>query len=292
MFINKYFYYTLLLFAAVLFFSCEKDISVDIPKVEKKVVVEASIETGDYAKVLVTNSMDFFAHIDSNAISKTLITDAIVVLSDGIQTDTLKLAFDASFFPPLVFKGSKILGKEGGMYQLTVMANGKIITASTTIPQKVQLDSAWFQLQPPSDSLGYAWAHLTDPVGLGNNYRWLAMRLNKDQRFLPPPSSLFNDKFIEGTSFDFAYNRGNEFNSLAKDDLNEERGFFKTGDTIIVKFCSLDDNSYKFLYALETGQFSNGNPFASPVTIPNNMSEGGFGNFTGYAVTYDTIYAK
>ena len=76
------------------------------------------------------------------------------------------------------------------------------------------------------------------------------------------PDSTFEDKFINGKSFDFFYNRGNEPNSTKKDDNNDEKMFFKKGDTIVVRFCTIDRANFQFWRDEETQVSNNGNPFA------------------------------
>jgi len=282
----------LLLFAFYLFvISCERDITVDLPEAEQKIVVEGYIEPGEKAVVMLTRSASFFAPVDSASLLSYLVTNATVTVSDGIITDTLLPTIDTNYYVPLLYKSQTMLGQVGRTYTLTVVADGKTVTGVTTIPQLVPLDSVWFKVQEGRDSLGFAWAHLTDPDTVGNCYRWFARRLHKDKRFLPPPGSVFEDKFINGKSFDFAYNRGTEPNSSAEEDNDSRRGFFKTGDTIAVKFCAIDRAHFDFWRKADQQINSNGNPFAAPSPIPSNIN-GGLGIWGGYAVMYDTIIAQ
>lgn len=276
-----------------IFSSCEKDITVSLPLPEPKVVVEGHIEPGKAAYVLLTRSSAYFAPVDTQAVINTIIYGATVVVSDGINSDTLKQTIDFNFFPSIIYKGNpaKLAGVVGKTYSLTVHADGKVLTGSTLMRAPVQLDSTWFKLQPPSDSLGFAWARLTDPAGFGNQYRWFAKRIGKDNNFIAPLGSAFDDKFIDGKSFDFAYDRGIEFNSTKTDDSNEERGFFKKGDKIVVRFCTIDKASYDFYRSFETDAASNGNPFAAPSSVKTNI-KGGLGVWGAYTPTYDTIIAK
>jgi hypothetical protein len=280
----------ILLFAVV---SCERDITVDLPEVEQKIVVEGYIEPGEKAVVMLTRSASFFAPVDSASLISYLVANAFVTVSDGIITDTLVPTLDTSYYVPLLYKSQTLLGQVGKTYTLTVVADGKTLTAVTTIPQLVPLDSVWFKLQEGRDSLGFAWAHLTDPDTVGNCYQWFAKRLGKDKRFLPPPGSVFEDKFINGKSFDFAYNRGREPNSEEEDDDDDNdgaRGYFQLGDTIAVKFCSIDRAHFDFWRRYHQQVNSNGNPFSAPAPIPTNIN-GGLGIWGGYATTYDTIIA-
>ena len=281
----------LFLILIILLSSCETDITVDLPVPEQKIVVEGYIEPGEKAVVTLTKSSAFFAPVDSASLVSYLILNASVTISDGTATDIFTLTFDTNYYIPFVYKSQTMTGQAGKTYSLTVTADGKTVTAVTTIPQPVPLDSVWFKLQEGHDSLGYAWAHLTDPDTLGNCYRWFAKRLTKDKRFLSPIGSVFEDKFINGKSFDFAYNRGHEPNSTAEDDLEGARGFFKIGDTIAVKFCAIDRIHFDFWRIEEIQVGNNGNPFAAPAPIPTNIN-GGLGVWGGYAATYDTIIAQ
>jgi len=45
--------------------------------------------------------------------------------------------------------------------------------------------------------------------------------------------------------------------------------FYKVGDTVVVKFCTMDNNSYNFWRDAETQSSNNGNPFGSKLTYSN-----------------------
>lgn len=285
-----------LLFKAISFsvvltlLACERNITVDLPVPEQKIVVEGYIENGQNAIVTLTKTAAFFAPVDSASLISYLVLDAVVTVSDGINTEQLMLTIDTSQYIPFVYKSQTLTGQEGKTYTLTVVADGKTLTAVTTIPNAVALDSVWYKEQEGRDSLGFAWAHLTDPDTLGNCYRWFAKRMGKDKRFLAPLGSVFEDKFINGKSFDFAYNRGYEPNTYSDEDENI-RGYFSQGDTIAVKFCSIDRAHFDFWRIQEVQVSNNGNPFAAPAPIPSNIN-GGLGIWGGYAATFDTIIAQ
>lgn len=278
----------LLIFPVLFLFSCTKEVTIDLPAPEKKIVVDGGIYVGAPAEINLTWSTGYFDPIDSASIANYLISNAVVVVHDGALTDTLHPAFNPNKPIPIVWRGTTILGQVGHTYTLTVVAEGKTATSTTTINQPVALDSTWFKLEPPHDSLGYAWAHLTDPAGPGNGYRWFAKRITKDPAFLAPFGSAFDDKFIEGSSFDFAYYRPSTPGSSAPEDNNEQDGFYITGDTIVVQFCSIGQPEVNFFRTYENVVANNGNPFAAPGVIKTNV-EGGLGIFCGYSPSYDTI---
>jgi len=288
-----------LILVTILIGSCEKDVTVEIPRVESKVVVEGYIETGKNPFVILSNSLPFFGSIYTTDLIDNTIKGATVTVSDGSITDTLRDILNIGVY----FSTSPgMQGQPGKTYSLRVVTNGITLTSVTSIPHPVPLDSAWFKVDGQRDSLGFIWAHLTDPDSLGNYYRWFAQRINKytsgpdqgkvkDSVFVSPSGSVFEDKFFNAKSFDFAYNRGSTVNSEKEDDNNVERNFFKRGDTIVVKFCSIDRAHFEFWRTEETQVRSNGNPFGSPAPAISNI-EGGLGIWGGYALAYDTVIAR
>jgi hypothetical protein len=264
---------------------------VDLPQVEQKIVVDGGIFVGQPAAVTLTWSAGYFDPIDSASIANYVISNALVTVSDGTTTDTLQFTIDLNRPIPFIFRGNNVIGQAGRTYVLTVVADGKTVTSATTIPTAVPLDSVWFKPEIPGDSLGFAWAYLSEPAGLGNGYRWYTKRMNKDATFLAPFGSTFDDTFVDGKSFDFAYSRPSVNGSTAPDDNNQERGYFKIGDTIVVQFCSIGFHEADFFRTFEIEVSNNGNPFAAPGVIESNV-EGGFGVFCGYNPTYDTIICQ
>ena len=279
----------LILFSTSLFISCEKDITVDLPQPEEQLVIEGYINPGSPAYVFISKTAAFFAPVDSATLVSYAIKDAIVTVSDGVTTDTLLAPLPDLGY---LYISPNLTGEIGKSYFLKVeTADGKIATAATFINAPVPLDSVWFKLQPGLDTLGYTWARLSDPATPGNSYRWFAKRIGKDDDFIAPNGSVIEDKFFNGLSFDFAYNRGSVPNSTAEDDDNEEAGYFKLGDIIVVKFATITPESFDFWRSAETQASSNGNPFGSPAPLKSNI-EGGIGIWEGFSYTLDTIVAQ
>lgn len=309
------------LLIALLFASCEKEITVDLPQTDPYVVVEGTIESGEPPFVLLTRTQSYFDPTSISSIASSFISDAVVTVTDGNTTYVLdricsgelsevelQLAAEATGIDIDLLRQANIcawtkldntlLGEEGHSYRLTVQADGKTLTSTSTLPHALALDSLWFKLaerNPDDDSLGFIWARMSDPDTVGNNYRWLAKRINqyangdqKDASFVAPLFSVFWDRYVNGLSFDFNYNRGSVPYSDADDDNNEESGYFKRGDTVVVKFASIGIDEYRFYNSFATNVSSQGDLFSNPSNVMSNI-QGGLGIWAGWGTRFDTV---
>lgn len=266
--------------------SCRKDVTLELPEYQQKVVVEASIETGGPAVVLLSWSVPYFGEFDYSTPEKAFIKGATVVVSDGTNSETLTELDPNTGY---LYIGSKIFGKENTTYLLSVTVNGETYETSTTIGRPEPLDSLYFKGE--QDSLGFMWQTFSEPAGSGDCYRWFAKRLGRDQFYAAPFGSVFDDKFVDGKSFDFAYDRGPQPNALQEYREDPERGYYKRGDTVVVKFCRIGRKEYDFWYTYYQNKASNSNPFSAPANVKSMFGnhEKVFGSFVGYAAAFDTI---
>ncbi|HEY0029741.1 MAG TPA: DUF4249 family protein [Bacteroidia bacterium] len=286
-------YLTLLILAITLFSACTEVIDVKLPNSDKKIVIEGIIENGKFAQVIITRTIPLFASVSGTSATDFYVLDAKVYVSNGSITDTLILSIDSSSSLGVVYQGSTIVGIPGQNYSLKVVAaDGNIYNATTAIPYPVALDSVYWKVDPPKDTLGYAYGFLNEPSGLGNNYRWYTKRPTKDRRFLAPFGATFDDKLIDGKAFEFGYTKPydpTDSQNSYDNDTDIERNYFLKSDTIYVRFVSIDRPSKDFYTTFEAALSSNGNPFASPTTILGNIDNGALGVWSGMAATYDTI---
>lgn len=270
--------------------SCEKDITVDLPDAEKKVVVDGAIFEGEKAYVALTYSFPFFedfSNLDFNdpaQLDKFLVLDAVVTLSDGLQTETLNLGFDTTKFPPLLYLGNTITGQVGRTYTLTVEAKGRTYTAQTSIRQPVALDSLRWIPELNKDSLGACRLYFQEPASPGNIYRLFAKRQGYSAYKAVPGNSVIDDQAYNGQYIQFPFSRPEPLSSAFQPgDFNDpERFFWKKGDTISVLFCSIDAEAYEYVRTLELAAGTSGNPFSNPTTVKTNVQGGALGGFVGY----------
>ncbi len=305
----------------IAFSACEKEITVELPQTEARVVVEGTIETGQPPVVILTRTQGFFDPTSLASIANSFISEATVTVFDGVTTHTLD-RICSSLIPDSLLQeaanatgldvnllananiciwtklDNTLLGEEGRSYRLEVQADNKQLRSTTTIPNSIGPDSLWFKLaqqQPNDDTLGLIWARIADPDTLGNHYRWMAKRINKDiygdakdAGFIAPYFSVYEDRFVNGLTFDFAFSRGSRPFSEADDDQNEESGLYKRGDTVVVKFVNLGRAEYLFYNSFQNNSASQGDVFSTPSNIISNI-EGGLGIWAGYGYRMDTL---
>lgn len=307
----------------VLLAGCTKEITVDLPDRPAQLVVEGTIEPGGPPIVILTKTQSYFDPASAEALAAIFVKNAAITVTDNTTGTTITLdqicsedlteeqlqqAAAATGLDPALLAEANICiyssfstdsyGVEGHTYALNVEAEGKTASAVSTIPHPVPLDSVWFKLahaRPDDDSLGYAWGHLSDPDTMGNAYRWYARRIShrangdtEDPTYISPLGSTFNDKYINGLSFDFNAVRGRQFYSDNEEDNNEEAGYFKVGDTIAVRFVSINTKEYDFYTSYDNNVASAGDLFSTPANVKTNIN-GGLGVWCARSVFQDTI---
>lgn len=258
--------------------ACQDSLELDVQDYESKLVVDGWIEQGGFPVVVLTKSAAYFSTIDSVALRELVATRAKVTVSDGEQEEILTLKKNNLYFPPYLYQGNEIKGEAGKTYQLTIETEGKTYKATTSIPPAVKLDSLWFQLSAGKDSLGLMYGRFSDEGSTEDFYRIFTQRKNKDSKFIPIYLSAIGDQYFNGQSFTFSLLRGAESLSDVKDDI-----YFRKGDTVEVKLCTIDRSHFDFWRTLERELYVTGNPFSSSGNeVISNISGEALGVWGGY----------
>jgi len=298
--IKVLFFSTIILFT---FSSCEEEYIPSTLESQQELVVEGYVEVGDDANpvfVILTKSIPFISTIEANKFTELFVKDAEISVFDGEKTIFLTQICLNQIPEPLRSEVYTLLGinaegatvdlciyvdifdqikKEiGRKYDLKVNAEGKTLTASTTVPNFVPLYGfRWDEIPgTPSDTLARLFVKVDDPKLESNFYRYFTAV--GQEPLIPPFSSVTDDALFDGQSFEFplqkAERRGN-FNS-------DSFGFFRRGDTAVIKWCTIDKDHFDFW---NTRDFSanSGGPFAAYTRIATNI-KGGLGIWGGYAI--------
>ncbi len=280
-----------IMFISIFTSSCRKDVKIKLPNYQQKVVVEATIETNQPAIVLLSYSVPYFGNFDLTKPEQVYIQDGFITITDGTLIDTLE-KITIPDVPIPFYVGTKIIGVQGKTYTIKITVKNNTYTSTSTILNPAKLDSLYFKGE--EDSLGLIWAHFTEPAGMGDCYQWFAKRLTKDFFYVLPFNSSFEDKFIDGKSFEFAYNRGEQpYNVQAtKDDIHP--GDYAVGDTVVVKFCKIGRKEYDFWNTYYQNKASNSNPFSAPSNVKSTFGNDleVLGAFVAYSPSFDTLIIK
>ncbi len=282
---------------AVTLASCEKEVHITLASSPAQVVVQGAVETGQPPYVFLTSTISFFSKIDLTTLQNSFLHDAIITVSDGSDTITLKeYAFDtggtAKFYIYSIDTSTPVsswmVGEEEKFYTLTINYDGKIYSAVTKIPRPKGIDSMWFA-QPlyanskTPDSAKQLFANYTDPDTPGNYVRYFTRR-NSEQFY---PSDQFNDEVVNGKLLtQIPLVAGFEQTETVNAD---SMYYFYAGDTVTLKWCEIDHKVYDFWNSFSYALNASGNPFASPINLKTNISNGGLGVWAGYGATETTI---
>jgi hypothetical protein len=303
-----------LLFPAIIIFaftSCEEEYIPETSISEQEIVVEGYVEVGEGSNptfVILTRSIPFISTINPDKFTELFVRNAEVSVFDGDKTVALTeiclsqipeelkaqvyavLGFnpDSSSVDICVYADlfGQITKDYGRKYDLKVIVEGKTITASTTVPAFTGLSNFMWVDPPgtPSDTLAQLNVTIDDPAGIKNYYRYLTA--TGDDVLIPPFGSVTDDAIFDGKKFEFplqkAERRGGDFDP-------ESFGLFMRGDSVFVKWCSIDKAHFDFW---NTRDFSanSGGPFSSYTRIATNI-KGGLGIWGGYACNTYRLYA-
>jgi hypothetical protein len=305
--------FRVLIYLCVLFVlnACTKEVKIDIPGYEKQFVVDGVIREGEPPIVLLSTTQNIYAPTDISAYLASLVSDAVVTVSDGTNTVTLSKVCTDNLPPgtepyaeavfgmsiqelqalpsPLCVYTSfdpSIFGQIGKTYALTISHHGKTYTATTKIETPVGLDYLNWKVEANLPNLGYLYGFMTDNPNTADNFMW-EMKHVGDPFYSKPFGPFFNDQFFNGLAFEFTLYNPMSFNDSTY--TEEEQGFFREGDTVVLRLSKLGKAEYQFYDKKYNQIFSSASPFATPLNIPTNIQGGALGVWAGFSAWSDTL---
>jgi len=287
-------YILLLITVGLLLISCEKGVTFDLDESSPKIVVEATIETGQPPLVILSKSENYFAEITPDILAASFVRNAEVYVSNGTVTHKLK-EYSASPRPGYTIYfysidssnlATAFVGQTNTQYSLRIVAEGMEYKASTKIPIITRrIDSLFWKPAPGSNDPNKAALMIkaTDQPGFGDYIRYFTKR--NSEPFYPAYNSVYDDQIIDGITYEIEVERGVDRTVMLPDGFT----LFDKGDTVTLKLCQIDKATYDFWRTMEFSYTSIGNPFASPTKVLSNISNGALGYFGGYAPQFRTI---
>lgn len=290
---SHFFIVLVALFAVI---SCRKEVVLK-PKsgYEGQLFIESILYPGEEPKVFLSRSLPFF---NKEVTPQELFArGAEVSITRGLEVDQLQpdSTFDKFRCRWNPFYKGTIPAVHGGTYELTVVFEGEIYKATTTINQpKIQIDEleyipVFYDVYGGHDGLI---VRLKDAPGEGNFYRFQMDRMIDTSRYHAHVFDGLQNNCTNGEQFlvtDLGRSIFSDENIDGQDmELFVEVSFeYRKGDAAEVYMLSLDKKSAAFFIELDNQLQSILNPFVEPVFLKSGI-EGTLGVF-GSAVRSDPV---
>jgi len=260
--------------SALLLFSCQDVINVNLNNASPQLVIEGSISNQpDTVMVSLSRTTDYFS---PGTIAP--VTDATVSIFDSAGN---------SFQPTVSTDGNYLFlnlkGTPGKTYTLKVEANGSEYVASSQMPNVVEIDSLQVLKATDGDKENDLYIYIHDPVNVANYYRVRIYRngvlLTRD--FINP-IILFNDKYFDGRNTPLTIS-SRRFGLVS----------FLPSDVLRVQLMSIDQVTYFYFRELRdlTG-LGRGFSTSTPDNPDNNISNGALGYFAAWSIDEKTIVVQ
>jgi len=147
--------YLIIILFCLLIVSCEKNINITLDASQSRLVVDATIENGRPPMVFLSKSLDYFSKIDPAVLSSSFVRNAKVRITDGttevlLREDSIKISTgNKIYFYTTAGPSLSFLGKLKSSYSMVIEAEGKVYSATTTIPETTRkIDSLWWEKVP------------------------------------------------------------------------------------------------------------------------------------------------
>jgi hypothetical protein len=185
-----------LFFISIILFSCQEEITLELPQAETKLVVQGAIENGFPPYVVLTRNQGYFEEINSDTYANLFVDDVDSVKVWYIDDNGEEISKHLGLLPPelseiitgepmplytitdavelenaIINPGEYNFSQSGRTYYLEIKWNNKVITSSTTIPLATALDCLWVEQSETADEdfMYDIRAIYSDPAEQNNN---------------------------------------------------------------------------------------------------------------------------
>ena len=249
----------------VVLYACQRVVSIDLNQANPQMVIEGVVsnQNGPYTVVL-SKTGDYF----TPSLTFPQVSNALVTINDNLgNADTLKDAGGGKYV------SSHLQGVPGRVYSLRVVTEGREYDATSSMPEKVRIDSLYATpLREFDGDRGYnIYLVFTDPPQTPNWYRVEAHTSEAPidsvtgRRFL-----LFDDRLTNGSQTTFRIRAARSANP---------------GDTVTVRLYSIDKSTYDYYRTVNDVLASDRSPTSlSPANPNTNLNNGSLGYFAAFAI--------
>jgi hypothetical protein len=232
--------------------ACEEVISIDYNTSTSQIVIEGEVNNnpGPY-KVKITRSVP----MDQPGVYPA-VSGASVRISDN--AGNMEILSETA---PGIYQTSTLQGIQGRTYVLTVETNGQVYTATSTMPQVVEMDTLYVTKMEGTNLLKVH-VYATDPANTVNFYRLIDVVNNQ----MLGNVLVANDKF----------NQGKEITGILVYDDTE----LNPGDSLTIWMQCIDEGVYTYFNTLSLSNEGS----ASPANPTSNISNKALGYFNACSV--------
>lgn len=278
---DKLFYITWLIAIICCISSCMQD---EEEFATSDLVVEGWIEEDGYPVVYLGESLPA-TRTEEMSLADYVIRWGKVSISDGTKTVVMTGIYTSDRLRPYRYETFNMKGEAGKTYRLQVEYREKKVTAVTTIPPKVSIDSVK-AIPTTNDTLYYIKAYFKDNRQEKDYYTLFSLRQDKDPGFLLSFMGVIDDdvapEYIEADVY-----RGMSIESYTE---KPSTIYFAAGDVVQVQLCHIDRQSYLFWNSFSNQQHLSGNMFFPYTTNPVSNIDGGKGYWCGYGADRRTLF--
>ncbi|MFD2919671.1 DUF4249 family protein [Terrimonas rubra] len=268
--IRKPWIYLLAMVSIASFTSCEKVIDLNLNTAEKKYVIEANLTNkAGGCVVLLSQTKDFDEDNTFPGISGATIT----ITTNGTTVTPL-----TETSTPGQYTAPALIGATGNNYELKVTVAGQTFTANSTMAQPVLIDTIFAKDETLfGETRKIVTVVHPDPVGLGNNYRYIQyFNGNKISGNLIRNDDYSDGRITESSLFYFS------------DDGDEDAPELKSGDHVRVEMLSITPDIYKYWFSLDRSA-TGGSGQATPANPVTNIKGGALGYFSVHGIDTKTM---
>jgi len=279
--------------ACILLSACELVVDVKVPMNPPKLTLNCAFTQDSvwHAEVFRSNYI-----LDESGTYKEIVNAKLVLKENGVTIDTLQYEGFGKYS-----SSKEVVAKPNVQYEISGSAPGfESISAQSFLPPAGKISDAQFTLHP-SDGTGQDFNYTIDVTFQDNPdtedfYQfevhiagsWDDPQTGQHHDYEYPTYSFTDDpqlrnENIDDILFDDKTINGNEVKLRIKG-----QGFSAPDTKFIVVMRTLNKDLYEYTLTRQLQQFTSGDPFAQPVRVHNNITNG-FGVFGGYQESKFTV---